>query len=144
EEVLAAAGCAGSVPDRDEVERRADVAEERVVALPGEDRRPVGERVDALDGEVVIVRRRPRADVVGRRREAAADDGRLPARDLRHRVLLLGAAEERGRRAGLEAELPRDIRLAVAVAVDVEVVPRARRERVPVGTGARILAGYPV
>ena len=44
EEVLAAAGVAGALADRDEVEDRPDVAEERIVALAGE--RPRGAAVE--------------------------------------------------------------------------------------------------
>jgi hypothetical protein len=47
EEVLPAAGCAGALPDRDEIEDRADVAEERILALTGEHLRAAGQVVHA-------------------------------------------------------------------------------------------------
>ena len=66
EEVLAAAGGAGSVADRHEVEDRSDVCEERIVTLPGEDRRAVGQRMNSRNREAVVVRGRARSDVVRR------------------------------------------------------------------------------
>ena len=66
EEVLAAAGGAGALADCDQVEDGADVGEERIVTLACEDGRAVGKRVDPLGREGVVVRGRPRADVVGR------------------------------------------------------------------------------
>ena len=45
EEVLTAAGCTGAAANGNEIERRADVAEEAVVALTGEDLRSVVEVV---------------------------------------------------------------------------------------------------
>ena len=45
EEVLAAAGVARALADRDEIEDRADVAEERVVTLTGERHSATGDRV---------------------------------------------------------------------------------------------------
>ena len=80
EEVLAAAGGAGALADRDQVEDGADVGEERIVTLAGEDGRAVAERVDPLRREGVVVRSRPRPDVVGRRQQTVADDGRLAVR----------------------------------------------------------------
>ena len=140
EEVLAAAGRPGPVADRDEIEDGADVAEERIVTLACEDGRAVRERVHTLLRQRVVVRSRPRADVVGRGHQPAADDRRAVSDHLRDRVALLCAAEEERRRAGLEAEVPADVRLPVAVAVDVDVVPRGRRERVPVRPRGWVLA----
>ena len=93
EEVLAAAHVASALADRDEVEDRADVAEERIVALTGERLAAHGEGDDALRGERAVVRSRARPDVV-RRGRPAGDDRRLPADDPRDRVRLRGVTEE--------------------------------------------------
>ena len=53
-------------PEPAEVEDRAEVDEERVVTLAGEDLDPTGKRVHGSRREAVVVRRRPRADVVRR------------------------------------------------------------------------------
>ena len=68
----------------------------------------------------------------------------LPSDDLRDRVRLLRVAEEELARQVLEPELVRDVRLAVAVLVDVDVVPRGRAERVVVRPGRGILTRDPV
>src|SRR5919204_4607451 len=49
-----------------QIEDRAEVDEERVVALPGEDLDPTRQVGDRGRGEAVVVRRRARPDVVGR------------------------------------------------------------------------------
>src|SRR5690348_5119677 len=89
--------------------------------------------------ERAVVRRRARPDVVRRRQQTCADDARLLADDLRHRVRLLRVAEEELARLVPEPELIRDVRVAVAVLVDVDVVPRGRAERVVVRPRGRIL-----
>ena len=140
EEVLPAAHVAGALANRDEIEDRADVAEERVVTLARERAPTAGDAHDALRGERTVVRGRARADVV-RRRRSACDDLRPVPRDPRDRERLRGVAEEE--RAGLRAELEpvRHVRARVPVRVDLEVVARVRRERVPVRPCRRILAG---
>ena len=65
EEVLAAAHVADALADRDEVEDRTDVAEERIVTLAGERlRAPTVERRDRLRDEAAVLRGRARPDVV--------------------------------------------------------------------------------
>src|SRR5213592_3483306 len=94
EEVLASAGCTGAAADRDQVEDRADVAVEPVVALAREHLRAVAQVMDAARGERAVVRGRPWADVVGRGDEAAADDTRGDPVDPRDGVLLLRVLQE--------------------------------------------------
>ena len=144
EEVLAAPVRACAAADRDEVEDRPDVREERIVTLACEHGAAVGERLDALRGERVVVRGRARPDVVGRGHEARSDDRRLPVDDLRNGVALLRVAEEELARQVGEPELPGDVRVAVAVRVGVDVVPGGRAERVVVRPGCRILTRDPV
>ena len=79
EEVLAAAAGTCAAANGNEVERRADVAEEAVVALTREDLRAVVEVVDPRHRERVVARCRPRPDVVGRGQQPATDNtGRFP------------------------------------------------------------------
>ena len=63
EEVLAAAGVADALADRDQVEDRTDVAEERIVTLPGEDLDSTRKGLDrvACDRVVAIARKRGRS-----------------------------------------------------------------------------------
>ena len=139
EEVLSATDVARALADREQVEDVADVAEERIVPLPGEHLAAAGERRYRLGRQRVIVGRRARPDVVGRRRPAG-DHARLATRDACHRVRLRGVAEEERPGLPLELEVVRDVRLPVAVAVDVDVVPRGGREGVVVRPRGRILA----
>ena len=139
EEVLAAAGVARALADRDEIEDRADVAEERVVTLTRERHSATCDGGDRLGDERVVVRGRARPDVV-RRRGAACDDRRLATVDARDRERLRGVAEEVRPGLRLELEAVDDVGSDVAVRVDLEVVPRGRRERVPVRAGRGILA----
>ena len=76
--------------------------------------------------------------------QPGADDRRLVPDGLRDGVRLLRVAEEELRRQVLEPELVRDVRLAVAVLVDVDVVPGGRAERVVVRARRGILTGDPV
>ena len=69
------------------------------------------------------------------------DHGRLAAGDPRHRERLGGVAEEERAGLPLELEAVDHVRLHVAVRVDLDVVPRAGRERVPVRPRSRVLAG---
>ena len=140
EEVLPAAGVAGALPDRDQVEDRPDVAEERIVALTGERLRGAAvEGGDRLRRERVVVGGRARADVV-RRRRPLRDHRRLATLDARDRERLGGVAEEVGTGLRLELEPVDHVRLHVAVRVDLDVVPGSGRERVPVRPRGRILA----
>ena len=125
EEVLAAAHVARALANCDEIEDRADVAEERIVALPCERLATAGEGDDALRGERAVVRGRARPDVVGRGRPAG-DDTLLATGDPRDRERLGGVTEEEG--AGLRAELEpvRDVRTRVPIGVDLQVVTRVR------------------
>ena len=140
EEVLATAGAARALADREQVEDVADVREERIVTLAGEHLAAAVERRHGLHRGRVVVGRRPRADVVGRRR-AVRDHLRHAVGDAGDRVRLHGVAEEERPRLPLELEVVRDVRLPVAVPVDVDVVPGGRRERVVVRACRRILAG---
>src|SRR6185503_11197193 len=139
-EVLAAAHVARALADRDEIEDRADVTEERIVALTSERLAATRERDDALRGQRAVVRGRAWADVV-RRGGPACDDVRLATGDARDRVRLRGVTEEERAGLGVELEPIRHVRTRVPVRVDREVVTRVGRERVPVWPGRRILAG---
>ena len=90
EEVLAAAVCPVPLRIATQVEDRADVAEERVVALAGEVEMP-SLLHDRLVDEVAVVRSRARPDVV-RRRLAAGEELSCSATSYR---ALDGVAEER-------------------------------------------------
>ena len=119
--------------------------EERVVTLAGEDpaRRPSVTIVFSRGGLVVLDPDEPveaRADVVDRRLAARERLGRS-ARTV-HVCCVLPRKYGPGRR--LEAEAVRDVRLPVAVPVDVDVVPGALGERVVVRPSGGILAGDPV
>src|SRR5207247_4315838 len=115
EEVLTAAGRPGAAANRNEIERRADVAKEPVVALTCEDLRSVVQVVYARHRERVIVRGRPRPDVVGRRQQTVAHDAGGISLDTGDVVGLLCVLQERDRRLVLETEPPRDVRLAIPV-----------------------------
>src|SRR5262249_5344242 len=134
-----------ALADREQVEDRPDVRVERVVALAGEDLAAAGQARHARRGDlpVVLALQRPRADVV-RRRRAAGDDPGGRADGLLDRVRLHGVAEEEVAGLPAEAEAVDDLRLPVAGAVDLDVVPGAWRERVVVRPRGRILTGDPV
>src|SRR6476619_3821066 len=78
EEVLAAAHVSRALADRDEIEDRADVTEERIVTLTGERAPSTCDGHDALRGERAVARSRARPDVV-RRSRSTGNDLRLPA-----------------------------------------------------------------
>src|SRR5207253_5163744 len=80
-----------------------------------------------------------RADVVDR---GPAGRERLAVQSRRPRLLRVPEEVRTGRR--LEAELVGEIRLPVAVPVDVDVVVGALGERVVVRPSGRILTGNPV
>src|ERR671936_63956 len=61
-----------------QVEDRAEVDEERVVTLPGEDLDPAREVRDRFRRQTVVVRSRARPDVVRRSRDARSEDLALP------------------------------------------------------------------
>ena len=138
EEIPAAAAGTRAAADRHEVERRADVTEEPVVTLTREDLGAVAEVVDAGHRQRVVVRRRARADVVGRREQPVPDDALALAVEPCDGVLLLCVLQECDRRAVLEPEPPRQVGLAVPVLVGVDHVPGRRRERVPVRSGGGV------
>ena len=124
-----------------QVEDRAEVDEEGVVTLAGEEPGPVGQRLDRRRGKGLVVGRRARPDVGRRRRDVrrdlvavAPDVVGLP--DEQVRVVQAGdrtvvveegrdPREVRGLAMGLEPELVADVGLAVAVVVDVDLVADA-------------------
>ena len=124
--------CAG-LAEAEQVEDRADVAEEGVVTLAGEDLH-AARRIDDRfrDGRLVVLdveeAEQPRTDVVRRRRPLGE---RLAVPCDRER--LARVAEEERARGRPEAERVRDVRPAVPGPVDLDVVAGAGRERVPVG-----------
>ena len=140
EEVLASAGRSGAFANRDQIEGRADVAEERVVALAGEHGCAVAQLMDARGRECVVVRGRTRTDVVGRCQQSVPDDARLAARHLGDGVRLLRVLQKRNGRLVSEAKVPGDIWLSVTVRVRIDVVACGGRERVPVRPCRRILS----
>ena len=153
----------GVVPDFFQVRsvkevEHAQVQEERVVRRACE-RLPTGDRVDRLVPQRRIVGHRCGTDV-GRRDDPVTHEGRRtrPA-DLRQCVVLrevqrrvgqrrdgAGVVQEGLRVLVLVAENPPvdDVRLGVAVVVDVDVVTNARCERVEVRTGIGSLERDPV
>ena len=150
EEVLPAAHVPRATPERDEVEDRADVAEERVLALAGEHLPAAVEVEDPRVRERAVVGRpverhvRPRPDV-RRGRQATGDNGSAPlpvhAAD---RVPLDGLREEERARQVPEPEPVRHVRLGVTVPVDLDRVAGLGREPVPHRSGRRILGRDPV
>src|SRR6266480_4771738 len=61
-----------------QIEDRAEVDEERVVTLPGDDLDSARQARDRGRREVVVVRRRARPDVVGRSRDVLSEHLALP------------------------------------------------------------------
>ena len=146
-----------------EVEDRAEVDVERIVALAGEDLDASAEALDRRRRECVVGRRRARPDVVGRRRQVVTEHDRLvlaavldlavllkvderdvvrlrpvPARIVQRRDRP-GVVEERVRvpRRGREAELVADVGAAVTVVVDLDLVQDAVVEAVEVRPAGR-------
>ena len=110
---------------------------DRHAALRTPDRRPRASAIAFVD-ERVVVRRRAGPDVVRRRRALRRRPSSCRPRP-RDGERLRGVAEEERARLRLELEAVDDVGLDVAVRVDLEVVPRGRRERVPVRAGRRVL-----
>ena len=166
-----AAGAEGAgrrAPEADQVERAAQVHVERVIALSGEDLRPVPDAVDGGRHQRLVVRGRPGADVVRRGEEIPAE--RLdvgPALrvlgDLADRVGLdqvevgvlallgvvrdrVGVVEERARvlDLGVEPELVGDVLVAVAGVVDLDLVLHVIREAVEVRAAGGLLERHEV
>src|SRR5204863_2307735 len=139
-----------------EVEDRPQVDEEPLVPLPGEDPLAGLQAVNRRPRELRIVRRGPRPDVAGRRRQVAAQDPRptvlvvypddlvelpaIPARAVEARDLA-GVVEERLRvpKPRLEPEPVLDLRLAIAVVVDVDGVANVVAELEEIRPTGRIL-----
>ena len=146
-------------PQPGQIEDRAEVDEERIVTLPGEDLDAARQACDRGPREVVVVRSRAGPDVVGRGRDVRSEHLALPLRlavrpevDERDAVGLrpvparigeradrTGVVEERVRvpRRGVEPELVGDVWLAVPAVVDLELVEDGVVEAVEVRPAGR-------
>ena len=164
EVVLAATRIARSVADRERVECRAEIDEERIVTLAGEHLAAVRQAPDRLVGEHVVVGHRLRPDVVRGHGQVACEHVvrhlvSVPVvLDRDHVGLVLvqvgrvDRVDRRGRiqeRVGvpdvvLEREQEPNVGPAVAGVVDVQPVPRTLVELVEVRPSGRILERDPV
>jgi hypothetical protein len=162
--VLAAAGVPRPLADVQRVERCAEVDEERVVDLAGEDLASARQGLHRLRRHGIVVGDRLGPDVVGRHRDVAQQRaGRAQPAVLvaqaGHRVRLLDVqvrvVDRPDRRRGVEVgvlvahpraehEAVADVVAAVARVVDVQVVGRAVVEPVEVRASGGILEGNPV
>ena len=157
------AGTSRSV-DVDQIERRAKVDEERIVALTREHLTPTGDRVDRRCDETRVVGRRLGADVVGWRQQVATERlDRLdlavgPERDLAD-VICLNDVQVLVRAGGgvegdgaavvqegvrvldrrVELESIGDVFGAVTGVVDLDLVPDVVRETEEVRATGRLL-----
>ncbi len=141
-----------------QIEDRAEVDEERIVPLAGEDLRPVGEAVDGLCSRRIVVRRGARPDVHRRRPERTGQAGlgvavpvdgvdlpleEVPVGEARDRSVVVeegrDPGEVRRRGARLESEVVVDVGDAVTGVVDVDRVEDARVEREEVRPARRLL-----
>ena len=141
-------------PQAGEVEHRAEIDEERIVALAGERLDAAGQLLNRGLHERAVVRGRARPDVDRRRRQVPADDGRLVLLHPGDRVVLrpvpvrvgervdrAGVVEERVAVPGLrpEVELVGHVLPSVSRRVDLELVEHVVAERVEVRPAGGLL-----
>jgi hypothetical protein len=142
-------------PQAAQVEHRAEVDEERVVALAGEHGDAVVERGHGVVGQLVVVGRRARADVVRWHGQVTRQHARFAARPDLAQFVGLADVEvrivERSDRAGgiqegvrvlnvgVELEAVGDVRPRVAVVVHMDLVAGVLVEVVEVRPAVRVL-----